>query len=239
MHKIFIVGDSHSLAYSPMMENLHENYNVEVIHFSSLGCNIADFRGANVYRGDDCVKYVEDTLTKIKSLASKGDILFLASLRMNRLCDQFIVFPDDKFHKPGLEEQQLIYNEVDKIKKEFQKEGLIVLIDAPKPILKMAPFRCSDWFNKLNPICEAGTTIDRDFLLNHRKQVMQSLEKLQENNPQLVIWDPFPLLCKTDKCSAVDDTNKPLFFDGDHISGYVNKLLYPAFSKVIEEIWLK
>jgi len=235
-HKIFVLGDSHSVAYSTMLQKLAEDYNVKVLKFSSRECSVADFRSANVFKGPNCVKYVEDTLSKIEKMASPNDILFLASLRMNRLCDQFAVFSDKDVKKVVPVEQKIIYNEVEEIIRRFEDKNINVLIDAPKPVFKLPPFRCSDWFNQSNPICKAGFFMNRDYLLGYRKQVMDALDKLNDDNPKLVVWDPFPILCKSDNCSAFDG-NKPLFFDGDHISGHANRVLYPSFSNIIEMIW--
>ena len=73
-------------------------------------------------------------------------------------------------------------------------------------------------------------------LLEHRKPVMKSLNKLRILFPNIIIWDPFPILCKTDICSAFDK-NLPLFFDGDHLSAHGNRILYPSFLSIIKKIW--
>ncbi|MCB1920872.1 MAG: hypothetical protein KDJ28_12955, partial [Candidatus Competibacteraceae bacterium] len=42
----------------------------------------------------------------------------------------------------------------------------------------------------------------------------------------------FPVLCPGETCKTSID-GKPLFFDGDHISGYGNMFLYDDFKKFI------
>ena len=49
----------------------------------------------------------------------------------------------------------------------------------------------------------------------------------------LTIWDPFPILCASDPCRAFDPAGRPLFFDGDHLSGHGNDLVYPAMRDAI------
>lgn len=50
--------------------------------------------------------------------------------------------------------------------------------------------------------------------------------------PSVRIWDPFPVLCPTERCSAAR-AGRPLFFDGDHLSAYANGLVYPSFLSTI------
>jgi hypothetical protein len=113
--------------------------------------------------------------------------------------------------------------------------GLKVIIDAPKPIFQSPLFRCSDWFNNSNPVCEAGFTIKKSILLKHRENVMNSISVLKIEFPNLTVLDPFPVLCPDEECKAYN-SNGPLFFDGDHLSGYGNLVLYPSFIEVIKSI---
>jgi len=239
--QIFVLGDSHTGAYSTMLKLLSDEYKVKVFKYSAGGCGIADFRTPINARNSQCNQYINDTLSKIESMASSGDILFLASLRMNRLCDQYALFSEKdvvnaQVSQGASDNRKLIIEETSKIIKRFEVKGIHVLMDAPKPIFKAPPFRCSDWFNKSNPICKEGLSLKRDFLLEHRRPVMKALNTLRNKFPQLIIWDPFPLLCKTETCHAFEN-GKPLFFDGDHLSAYGNRVLYPSFSSLINEIW--
>jgi lysophospholipase L1-like esterase len=56
--------------------------------------------------------------------------------------------------------------------------------------------------------------------------MMHDIEKLASNSTAGSIWDPFPILCPPaeTQCPAYND-NKPLYFDGDHLSGYANQVL--------------
>jgi SGNH domain (fused to AT3 domains) len=126
--------------------------------------------------------------------------------------------------------------EADALITRLEKASLIVVMDAPKPIFKSPPFRCSDWFNSDNPVCSGGFTMKRTFLLEYRKPVMESMEILVHNHKNLVIWDTFPTLCPSDSCSAFDE-KIPLFFDGDHLSAHGNRVLYPSFLSLLKSNW--
>jgi hypothetical protein len=65
---------------------------------------------------------------------------------------------------------------------------------------------------------------------------MNSLAALSSRYPDLVVWDPFPILCPDDPCRAVTQAG-PLFFDGDHLSGVANHLLYPNFQQTLRQVW--
>jgi hypothetical protein len=67
-------------------------------------------------------------------------------------------------------------------------------------------------------------------MLSYRRPVLQELQGLQ--NASISIWDPFDTLCPSSTCAALSGTT-PLFFDGDHLSGYGNELLYPSFVKFL------
>jgi hypothetical protein len=111
-----------------------------------------------------------------------------------------------------------------------------VIIEAPEPVFKAHAYRCSDWFNAGNPSCRGGLSLGRTELLGYRKPVMNSLAALSSAFPNLIVWDPFPILCPQDPCQAVTEAG-PLFFDGDHLSGFSNRLLYPHFLQLLPQAW--
>ena len=115
----------------------------------------------------------------------------------------------------------------------LQAAGFRVVIEAPKPIFPAPPFRCADWYDRANPICADGLTIARDRALAMRRHVMGAMAALDNRYPALAIWDPFPVLCPSDPCSAIDTAGRPLFFDGDHLSGHGNDLVYAGMRDAI------
>lgn len=236
-HTLYVLGDSHAGAYSTMLNMLEQELGVNVKIYSKGGCPVANLLSTS----PDCSKDIQENISKIKREAIQGDIVFLASLRMNRLADQWTTFDDSVVQEAQSSQASLIkrndaLQQAKSIIEDFQSVGLTVLIDAPKPIFKSPPFRCSDWFNSKNPICNAGTEIRREFLLNHREPAMLSLSALKKQNAKLVVWDPFPILCPTETCSAFDN-NIPIFFDADHLSGHGNRILYPSFNALIKSVW--
>jgi hypothetical protein len=87
-----------------------------------------------------------------------------------------------------------------KLKRSIKLETRTRNTEAPKPIFRAPAFRCSDWFNRRNPICVSGLTVSRDYLLQFREPVLDAMNR-----------------------------GSPLFLDRDHLSAYGNRVLYPEF----------
>lgn len=236
--RMFVVGDSHTGAYSTMLRKLTDEQDVMVRQHSKAGCSVANLLRAST---PECSEFIQQSIAKIEGQAAPGDIVFLASLRMNRLGDQWKTFNEleimtNQQESESIAQQSSALHEADTLITRLEKASLIVMIDAPKPVFKSPPFRCSDWFNSSNPVCTSGFTMSRSDLLEHRKFVMESLKTLKQNHPRLLVWDPFPPLCPSEPCSAFDG-DVPLFFDGDHLSAHGNRVLYPSFLSELLSVW--
>lgn len=233
-HKLFVFGDSHAFAYSTMLQMLQDQYGIKIYKFSSGNCPVADLIHSSASKSKDCKAYIQKVLSRIKNLSSPGDTIFLASLRSNRLSDQWALFERSEANRNTIDKKAL--PEARELLKKLFKLNLHIIIDTPKPIFKAPLFRCSDWFNKNNPICLSGFTMKKEFLKQRNKEVLYSIAQLKQEFPKLIIYDPFPALCPQTICNAYDG-KKPLFFDADHLSAHGNRVLYPEFSKLIRSIY--
>ena len=236
---LFVIGDSHAGAYTLMANMAANRLGAKVYIHSFAGCPIAKLIDSNSH-SPICLGYESKILDWLDQTAKPGDIIFLASLRLHRLGDQWGAIDLDKVlveanSKKQAEGAKQALAEVESLVKQLKARGLNVLMDAPKPIFKSPPFRCSDWFNNTNPVCAEGFSIERDLLQKFREPIMASLHALHEALG-VFIWDPFPLLCRQATCFAFDE-NKPKFFDGDHLSGYGNRLLADSFTDRLSVIW--
>ena len=108
------------------------------------------------------------------------------------------------------------------------ERGVHVVLEAPKPLLQAPPYRCSDVFNRSNPICARGMSTPRAQIEHLRAPALAALQEVAAALPSASIWDPLPLLCSGSECLPSRDGH-PLFFDGDHLSGYANRHLLPSF----------
>ncbi len=148
--------------------------------------------------------------------------------------DNLIAFSRSAF---ATSRRKLALDESRDIVRRLTEKGYVVLIDAPKPVFQFPPYRCADWFNRANPICALGPRVAREALLELREPIMGSLSTLAAEFDDVVIWDPFPVLCPGEVCSAFDSQGVPLFFDGDHLSAHGNRVLYPHFEQLLRTIW--
>jgi len=237
---IFILGDSHAGAYETMIEETSTKLGIKTKNLSKGGCPVLNLLRP-MSENTRCTESVEYALKAVEAEAKPGDIVFLASLRMYRFGDQWELFSEEQVASQQNssienENRKRVETEAHQLIERLNNHGLFVIIDAPKPLFKSPPFRCSDWFNNMNPICDPGFAVKRDILLNNRAHVMATLSELVNHHENLSIWDPFFELCKNENCSAFNET-KPMFFDGDHLSKRGNRLLTPSFVTHVLKIY--
>ncbi|SDW20653.1 acyltransferase family protein [Pseudomonas sp. NFACC08-1] len=233
--QLFVFGDSHAAAYRTMLSLASRQLGIRVVEYERGGCPVASLIAPDPQGA--CAPAREKALRDIEARAKPGDIVFLASLRMPELAGrewargEETVFNDVLAElTPGKMEEARISAET--VLRRLMAVEVRVLINAPMPLFKAPPYRCSDWFNRMNPICTPGFTITRDRLDQLRAAQMALLDRLARQYSMLRIWDPLPLLCPGPTCSAYRD-DKPIFRDGDHLSGHGNRLLAPSFMKAL------
>ena len=147
-----------------------------------------------------CRSFVSSTSHSVLSDAQPGDIVFLASLRMPRLGDQYTEAAAS-IHEvlasqaapEAVDERSKAYDETAALVAQFAAKQLTIIFDAPKPVFRAAAFRCADWFDRQNPMCQSGLAISRSDLLALRKPIMDSLTRLSAAYSAVAVWDPFPV----------------------------------------------
>ncbi|MEN5203134.1 acyltransferase family protein [Stenotrophomonas sp. TWI700] len=238
-HQLFALGDSHTAAYRTLLKQVSAQLGVRVIEHERGGCSVVRLIGADP---TECAEDREAALQAIEAAAKPGDMVFLASLRMPELAGRnwtgdpaatwatvlSEVRPRDR--AAGMASAHATLSRL-------QAAGLQIVIDAPIPVFMAPANRCSDWFNRMNPICAPGLSVPRARLEAMRAGQMLQLELLRQQYPALTVWDPFPLLCPGVTCSAFDEDGAPLYFDGDHLSGHGNRILANNFIQLLLQLW--
>ena len=236
--KLFAMGDSHAMAYLPMFDRLSTETGIAVSVYTSAGCGVLDLKmPMTVGRPPGCIEFAHAAIADVQGIAKPGDVVFLTSLRLWRYADQWAAFDEKQVLATANSDTAKLWlqqalAEAPAWLTPLSANGVRILFEAPKPIFKSPTFRCADWFNAGNPICRGGITQPRADLEMLRAPMLNSMRELAEVNPAINIWDPLPLLCPGETCSAVVD-GKPLFFDGDHLSAHGNRVLYPAFREAL------
>ncbi|MCB0351546.1 MAG: acyltransferase, partial [Bdellovibrionales bacterium] len=238
---MFVLGDSHARAISPMLEQLSAE--------SGLNIKLNDFTGCSYMsliipmedpQNSDCLLYSQEITKHLIAASKHGDIVLLPSLRLNRYVEQDshtgILDMHEFMYAPHI--VQLRHESLAEAKRwlrTFSDNKLEVVFYAPTPIFKSPPIRCSDWFNSMNPICIGGLQLSRSEIEDSRKPILDSMIELTQAYPNVRIFDAFPVLCPNEVCDT-SRNGRPLFVDGDHVSAYGNLVIYPNFRQYFQEL---
>ncbi len=225
-HRVFVIGDSHAFAYVPAFKQVVMDTGGRIDILMSAGCGILNLIEPVT---PFCQAFHESAIASVLGALTPGDIVFLPALRIPRIVDQFVAFDEGSvLRRVGdtttitLRTQQT--RDFEGLLSRLTDRGAFVVLEAPLPVFRSPAFRCADWFNRMNPICAGGLTIPRAVIDTLRAPVMTIFDRLRGDEPKLYVWDPLPTLCPTSTCDAMRD-GQPMFFDGDHLSGFGNTLL--------------
>ena len=238
LRQLFAVGDSHTYAYHPLLVHLASEERIQIFAYAYAGCPFADLSTPS---SPSCEKFTATAIADIAKKGSRNDLVFLASLRMPYLRDE--AGPHDKEEllaqqasAQAADRRRVAYQQAVELIGALKMLDMRVIFEAPPPIFRSPISQCSDWFNARNPICASGLSVERDELLEYRQPVMESIDALAKTYPDLVVWDPFPILCPEETCRALTDTGRPLFMDADHLSAFANTVLYPSFASLLHRV---
>ena len=230
--QLFVAGDSHALTYTEMLRRFALAEGGQVRLYRIGGCAWVGMQGARAVN-PGCDAYIRNTLQDVTARARAGDVLFLPGLRIPRLADQYELFDVEQvMARPygdaaRVERQAEVEAAIIELRP-LAEHGVRIVLEAPKPILKAPAYRCSDGFNRHNPICVHGMVVERQQIERLRAPALAGLQQVAAALPGASVWDPLPELCPGANCLP-DRQGHPLYFDGDHLSGYTNRLLLPGF----------
>ncbi len=234
---LFVIGDSHALAYEGLFKQYAMQHGSLIYAYNNGGCPYISLQPWRDIDAPVCAAHSDAALRHLRTLIKPGDVLFLPSLRMPRLADQWGAFADERIEEQVFSARAVAGREratraAIEALRPFAQMGVRVVIEAPKPLFKAPPFRCVNRYDAGNPVCAPGLSISRAELERYRQPVLQAMARIHAALPEVQVWDPFPLLCPGQTCHAMRG-GKPLFLDADHISGYGNHLLFSAFSQAM------
>ena len=218
---LIVAGDSHAGAYLRMLRELSQARHIEVSLYASPGCVFMDLMTPVAALDASCQAANQMMRDAILARAKQGGIVFLPSLRMRR-------YRDDGGEGAGpAAAPQAAFEDARVFVAALSARKVRVVLEAPKPVFKSPPFRCVDWFDRMNPVCKAGFSEHRADFERKRGSILDREHALAAL-PGVSIWDPSTVLCGPATCEAMVD-GRPLVFDTDHLSGYADDLLLPSF----------
>ncbi len=228
-HRIFVIGDSHAAAYLAMLKDVVLRSGATVTLYGVGGCSFIDLRDTP---SPGCAAFGQAAVADVLAGLRPGDVVFLPSLRIPRIADQFTIYglaaAQTQMASAATQAARAQGEQAAlPILHQFAAAGARIVFEAPTPVFPAPAFRCADWYDRNNPIC-AGTTIPRQTILDLRAPVMEGYTDLAKTVPDLTVWDPLQMICPDETCDEFAGGH-PLFFDGDHLSGYADRRLAPAF----------
>jgi len=224
---LYVVGDSHAASLGTLYSRLVQETGIDVVRYERPGCGVLTLLAPSEPR---CEALLSGSLADIAARAGASDLVLLPSLRVKRLGTHWTHPPmDDALAAmttpTAVAERRQALDEARRVVPLLLATRARVVITAPLPVFGAPAFRCADAFNARNPVCAAGSTLERTVLERHRAPVVESLRVLAREFPALEVWDPFPILCPGAVCEAMHGES-PIFTDGDHLGPYGNMLLY-------------
>ena len=225
---LYVAGDSHAGAYTRMLRRLAQAKAMPVSIFASPGCGFINLLTPVAELEGGCPAQNKAMREALAARVRPGDVVFLPALRLRRYRDQ----EGGALGNGATAVSEAAVAEARTFIEAIVARGARVILEAPKPAFKSPPFRCADWFDRMNPICAAGFSEDRAAFERRRASVLAA-ERALGALPGVTIWDPAALLCSPTVCDAWRD-GRPLNFDADHLSGFADDLLLPSFSDQLD-----
>jgi hypothetical protein len=229
---MYVIGDSHAGHYNVMLAQFVLQTGREVAIYSTGGCAVIGLREP-MTDADRCARASTAAMNDLLMRVKPHDTVLFSSLRLPRLGDQWIRYDEQAvrsaaFGAQAERERLAAQAQAETLLQRFADKGVDIVFPAPTPVFRSPAFRCSDWFNRINPICADGSAIARTEIERYRAPVLQSLAAISSAVPGVRVWDAMAILCPDAQCTASRD-GQPLFFDGDHLSAHANTLLLPDF----------
>ncbi len=229
-HQVFALGDSHAGAYERNAYRLASDTGSPVTIWTGPSCEPPLSIVPN--KTPACGDFVSASLKDIASKAGAEDVLFLPGLYLLRYQEW-----DEKI--AGLI-TTVAATDLDDAKHRFEvflkpliDRGMRIVIEAPKPLMKSAVYRCADEYTQWNRYCRRTAPSRKDIEMRRTRALAFQTHVLAQAPSSIAIWDPLPVLCPGSICQGMID-GKPLYMDTDHLSAFGNDLLYESLRKALQ-----
>ncbi|HMR48938.1 MAG TPA: acyltransferase family protein [Arachnia sp.] len=227
--RLLVVGDSHAGAYEGAGGFAAQQLGLTLQIDSRSGCGFTllepvDLEGA-------CADW-----RAVLDGAEPGDVVLFAALRVPRFTDATgeAELPSSPGGPEAEEDRERALRQLADEAKTLLDRGVGVVVDSPKPLYELSPYRCAEWINSFNPVCSLRGEIPQDELRQHAADAFRSVEELKVLDHRIVEWDAWSVLCPGPVCRQYDDGH-PLFTDTDHLSGWGNQLVAPSLTEAVGE----
>lgn len=224
---LFVLGDSHAGHVTGSLILLASTHGLHSTILWKPGCPY--ILGRHRMSQSSCLAFNETRLRHVLENARPGDFVLLSSLRVPRYGPQ----ATKNGERPTIASATA---ELSTWLEPLLAAGLRVIISAPTPVFKEAPWRCLDPWVAAKPSCEGAFQNDRDALVARRAPVMRAIETLLARYPQVTLWDPFPILCPPGHFCSTKQDDVLLFHDTDHLTLRGAELVSPSLLETLQQI---
>ena len=225
--QLFVLGDSHAWHMTGALGLLASTHGLRSTILWKVGCEY--ILGLHRMSQSTCLAFNETRLRHVLENARPGDFVLLSSLRVPRYRSP----PTKNDDRPTTASAAA---ELSPWMEPLLDAGLHVIISAPTPIFKEAPWRCLDPWVAAKPSCAGAFQNDRDALVARRAPVMRAIENLLARYPQVTLWDPFPILCPPGHSCSTRKDDVLLFHDTDHLTLRGAERLSTSLRETLERI---
>ncbi|RTE65586.1 acyltransferase [Amphritea opalescens] len=240
--KAIIVGDSHADALTTAVAHSVDLKKEGVIALTMSSCPFV-LNLMSTKNGDKCYKenarrieYLESNYDSVPViLVSRMGAYLYGQSNPQRVKDISDIQPSVYFTKPYTKVEDLLYDEL-KFNLSLTVDKLLinhpVYIVQPTPEMrKNVPATLAR--NLLLDNGDYDLSIDYGLYIQRNERLRNLINEVSIKK-NIVVLDPAPYLCHNDRCLA-QIKGRPIYYDGDHMSEYGNKLLTPMFKLVTEK----
>lgn len=236
---VFVIGDSHAMAFGSMFADYARDTGATVTLYNNDGCGFLAFQGG-VEDTPRCQASIQAVLADVIPRLHAGDVVFLPSLRMPRFVDQWVRYAHADVVATWLSDDAA---EIRARSAEAGRDslsrlsatGASIVVSAPNLLLNAPLYRCADPWTQTNPMCRGGSAVDRGEIEALRAPMLATIATATRDVPRTSVFDPFLVLCPVGKlCEGYRD-GKPLFFDGDHLSAFGDRVLLAPFTDAMRK----
>ncbi|SDA36720.1 acyltransferase family protein [Sphingomonas sp. NFR15] len=230
--RLFVVGDSHAGAYALLLHTVAHARAMPVDLYTAGGCRVIDIDDSALPPG--CAAFRARALAEVRAAARPGDVVFLPGLYTplyRKLWDADVPRDAGLGAQRPLDRARIAASEARL--RALIARGVTIIVEAPKPVMPSALFRCADGFNRGSGYCRPGWHVPRAEAERRRARARAALVAITRALPGARLWDPLPLLCDARACDGYRD-GAPLYYDTHHLSAAGNRLLVPGFLGVLD-----
>tara|TARA_B100000508_G_scaffold81048_1_gene62981 strand:- start:627 stop:2564 length:1938 start_codon:yes stop_codon:yes gene_type:complete len=240
--KAIIIGDSHADALTTSLASVFNLNKEGIIALTKSACPYI-INALSTKSGNECFienqKREEFLLNNYENIpvvwaARTGVYIYGQSNKKrinNKLDTQPSIFFKEKYNIPNedffIELEENLNETISKLRKKHP----IYIVQPTPEMRRNIPKAIAKNYLLKNESTEFA--IDESLYLQRNTKIRNLLKKIAYTNDS-VILDPAKILCSDNKCIA-EIQNRPIYFDGDHLSEFGNKLLTPMFLTIVKE----